>query len=207
MHVFEVRRAWVALLPLAWAVTPASATDYSLDTVHTQITFCVDHLGFSHPCGRLHVKSGFFHFDDGDWSTATVDAIVDTASLDLGDAKWNAAVRSWQFLDAGKYPEAHFVSRSAQKTGEKSGLVHGTLTLRGVTRPVDLRVTFNRAGLDPYDLRYTAGFSAMTTLKRSDFGMKKYLPDIGDEVAIRIEAEGLRGDAAPAQTAPSKPEP
>jgi polyisoprenoid-binding protein YceI len=85
--------------------------------------------------------------------------------------------------------------------------VRGTLTLRGIAHKLDLNVTFNRAGLDPYDFRYTAGFSATATLKRSDFGMTKYLPDIGDRVQIRIEAEGLRGKPEPVQTAPSQPEP
>jgi polyisoprenoid-binding protein YceI len=187
--------------------TAARASDYVLDPVHTQVYACVSHMGFSTPCARFKIKSGFFHFDDGDWATARVDAIVDTASLDLGDAAWNAKVRSWEFLETGKYPEAHFVSQSAERRGEKSGLVHGKLTLRGVTRALDLDVTFNRAGLDPYDLRYTAGFAATATLRRADFGMRKYLPDIGDAVQIRIEAEGLRGKRTPVQTAPSKTEP
>ena len=94
-----------------------------------------------------------------------------------------------------------------EKAGEHSCLAHGTLSLRGVTHKLELDVTFNRAGLDPYDLRYTAGFSATATLKRSDFGMTKYLPNIGDAVQIRIEAEGLRGKPAPVQTAPSQQEP
>lgn len=191
----------------AFCAMPARASDYTLDPVHTQVYACASHLGFSTPCARFRIKSGFFHFDDGDWTTAKVDAIVDAASLDLGDAAWNAKIRSWEFLETGKYPEVHFVSRSAERRGEKAGLVHGSLTLRGVTRRLDLSVTFNRAGLDPYDLRYTAGFSATATLKRADFGMTKYLPDIGDTVQIRIEAEGLRGKPAPVQTAPAQQEP
>lgn len=183
----------------------AQAADYVLDTVHTQVFACASHIGFSTPCARFKIKSGFFHFD-GDWNAATVDATVDTTSLDLGDPKWDSAVRSWEFLESNKYPDAHFVSRSAEMATDKSGIVHGVLTLRGVTRNVDLHVTFNRAGLDPYDFRYTAGFSATTTLKRSDFGMRKYLPDIGDEVTIRIEVEGLRGKPEPDHTAPAKPE-
>ncbi len=186
---------------------PAHATDYVLDPVHTQIYACASHMGFSTPCARFKIKSGSFRFDDGDWTTAQVDATVDTTSLDLGDAVWNAKVRSWEFLETGKYPDAHFVSRSVEKAGENSGIVHGVLTLRGVTRALDLNVTFNRAGLDPYDLRYTAGFAATATLKRADFGMTKYLPDIGDTVQIRIEAEGLRGKPAPVQTAPAQQEP
>lgn len=199
--------AVVAMTAPAFCAVSARASDYTLDPVHTQVYACASHMGFSTPCARFRIRSGFFHFDDGDWTTARVDAIVDTASLDLGDAAWDAKVRSWEFLETGKHPEARFVSQSVEKRGEKSGLVHGRLTLRGVTRALDLSVTFNRAGLDPYDLRYTAGFAATATLKRADFGMTKYLPDIGNTVQIRIEAEGLRGGPEPAHTAPSKPEP
>ena len=190
---------------VALAAAPAAhATDYVIDTVHTQVYACASHLDFSTPCARFRVKSGFFHFDDAHWNDAKLDVVIDTASADLGDAKWNDTVRSWQFLDAGKYPDARFVSKSVEQTGPKSAIVRGELALRGKTHPLDLHVTFHRAGPDPYDFRYTAGFSATATLKRSDFGMTKYLPDIGDTVLIRIEAEGLRGKPTPAQTAPIK---
>ncbi|MDE1961526.1 MAG: polyisoprenoid-binding protein [Xanthomonadaceae bacterium] len=204
---FAVRHV-IASSTLLFMLTCASAgaTDFVIDTVHTQIYACVSHLGFSAPCARFKIQSGFFHFDEGNWTTARVDALVDTQSADLGDAAWNDTVRSWQFLDAGKYPQARFVSKSVEQTGMRTGIAHGALTLRGVTRPLDLRITLNRAGLNPYALRYTAGFSATATLKRSDFGMTKYLPDIGYEVSIRIEAEGLRGKPPPVQTAPAKPE-
>ncbi len=180
-------------------IAAAGSADYRFDTVHTQIAFCVDHLGFSHPCGRLHVKSGFIHFDAGDWQHARVEVVIDTTSLDMGDAAWNAKLRSWEFLDAGKYPTARFVSTAVEKTGAHSGIVHGMLTLRGASRPVDLAVTFNRAGVDAYSLHFTAGFSATARLKRSNFGMKKYLPDVGDAIDIRIEVEGLRDRAAQEQ--------
>ena len=177
----------------------AGASDYRFDTVHTQILFTLSHLGFSHPTGRLHVKSGFIHFDDGDWSAAKVDALLDTTSIDMGDAGWNDKLRSHEFFSAERYPTAHFVSARVEKTGDRKGIVHGTLTLLGVTRPLDLAVTFNRAGVDPYTFKWTAGFSATAALRRSDFGMTKYLPDIGDAIDIRIEAEGLRDGNAQTQ--------
>ena len=202
----------ITLHPARWlfvtllVCTSARAADYTLDPVHTQVFACASHIGFSMPCARFRIKNGFFHFDDGDWTKSTVDATVDATSLDLGDPKWDSTVRSWQFLDAGKYPEAHFVSTSVEKTGDHQGIAHGTLSLRGVSHAIDLAVTFHRAGIDPYNFRYTAGFSATATLKRSDFGMTKYLPDIGDAVTIRIEAEGLRGKPDSDQTAPTQPE-
>ena len=138
----------------------ASASDYRFDPVHTQVLFSVSHLGFSRPQGRLHVKSGFIHFDENAWADAKVEAVVDTTSLDMGDAAWNAKLRSWEFFGADKHPTAQFVSDKVKKTGEHSGVVHGRLTLLGITHPLDLAVTFNRAGMDSYSLHYTAGFSA-----------------------------------------------
>ena|SRR5450432_2565953 len=196
----------LALFVLLAGAAPASASDYRFDPVHTQILFAVNHLGFSRPQGRLHVKSGFIHFDENAWPEAKVEAVIDTTSLDMGDAAWNAKLRSWEFFGAEKHPTAQFVSTGIEKTGERSGVVHGRLTLLGVTHPLDLEVTFNRAGMDSYSLHYTAGFSATATLKRSDFGMRKYLPDIGDEVTIHIEAEGLRDRSAQEQAQPSDKE-
>ncbi|MBS0570732.1 MAG: polyisoprenoid-binding protein [Proteobacteria bacterium] len=197
----------LAVSALALPAAIAHASDFVIDPVHTQVYACASHVGFSEPCARFRVKSGTFTFDDDNWSTSKLDVAVDTASADLGDAKWNAIVRSWQFLDAGKFPELRFVSRAVEKTGARTGIVHGTLTLRGDSRALDLAVTFNRAGLDPYDFRYTAGFAATATLKRSDFGITKYLPDIGDEVQIRVEVEGLRGKPASVQTGRQPTEP
>ena len=189
----------LVLLVLLAGAAPASASDYRFDPVHTQVLFAVNHLGFSRPQGRLHVKSGFIQFDENDWPGAKVEAVVDMSSLDMGDAAWNAKLRSWEFFGAEKHPTAQFVSDNVEKTGEHSGVVHGRLTLLGITHPLDLAVTFNRAGMDSYSLHYTAGFSATATLKRSDFGMKKYLPDVGDEGTIQIEAEGLRDRGAQEQ--------
>ncbi len=200
MGILRSHRYFAVVVLFAVSFTASAATqDFRFDTVHTQILFSVSHLGFSHPSGRLHAKSGFFHFDDGDWSTAKVDALIDTASIDMGDAAWSDKLRSHEFFASERYPTAHFVSTGVAKTGEHSGIVHGTLTLLGVSRAVDLRVTFNRAGVDAYTFKYTAGFSATASLKRSDFGMSKYLPNIGDEVDIRIEVEGLRGRDAQEQ--------
>ncbi len=171
------------------------ASDFKFDTVHTQVFFSISHVGYSHSTGRVAVKSGFFRFDDGDWGQSKVDVTIDIASLDMGNAGWSDKLKS-SFFDASTYPTAHYVSKSVQKTGDKTGIVHGDLTLLGRTVPVDLQLTFNRAGLDGYTMRYIAGFSANATLKRSAFGMTRSDKDIGDDVTIHMEVEGERdGDA------------
>jgi len=185
----------VPALLVASTAAFAGPSDYRFYMAHTQIFFSVSHLNYSHPMGRMHVKGGYFSFDPDDWSSAKVDATIDIASLDMGDEAWNNKMRS-AFFDVTTYPTAHYVSTKVEKTGERTGIVHGNLTLLGKTHPVDLQVTFNRAGADGYSMRYIAGFAATAAFKRSTFGMTRSLPDNGDDVSIHIEVEGIRdGDA------------
>jgi polyisoprenoid-binding protein YceI len=183
----------------------ASPSDYRFYLAHTQIFFSVSHLNYSHPMGRMHVKGGFFSFDPDDWSSAKVDATIDVASLDMGDDAWNNKLRS-AFFDVSTYPTARYVSTKVEKTGERTGVVHGNLTLLGKTHPVDLQVTFNRAGTDGYSLRYIAGFAATAAFKRSTWGMTRAIPDNGDDVSIHIEVEGIRDGDAQKQAAPDEAE-
>ena len=204
----RIRTLLVATLPLSSGagLAHAGGDDFRFDTVHTQLIVCLDHMGFSKSCGRLHVTGGWFHFDADDWSTAKVEALIDAASLDMGDAAWSDKVRS-AYLDSRTYPTARYVSTRIEKTGERSGIVHGTLTLLGRTQPVDLAVTFNRAGADGYTLHYVAGFSASAQFKRSAFGSTRSAPDVGDRVDVRIEVEGLRDKDARAQASGHDKEP
>jgi len=202
--------ALTALLAVIAAVAPgraaaADATTWRFDPVHTQITFFVDHLGFAHAAGRVRVASGWFRFDPENWSDAAVDVTIDLASLDMGEAKWSEAVRSGQFLDVARWPTARFVAQSLDTNGQPNGqaILRGELTLRGQTRPVELAVTFNRIGRDPYAFKRKAGFSARATLQRSAFGMKRYAEVVGETIELRIEVEGIAdGQAAnPDETA------
>lgn len=189
-----MRRVVAALIMLGLSQF-ASASEFRFDPVHSQVFFSISHQGYSQSTGRFAVKDGFFSFDNGDWSKAKVDATVDMTSLDMGHADWSNKIKS-AYLDAGTYPTAHFVSKSVEKTGDKTGVVHGELTFLGHKQPVDLHVTFNRGGVDGYTMRYIAGFSANATFKRSAFGLTRSAESIGDDVSVHIEVEGVRdGDA------------
>ena len=185
-------------------VALAGGDDFRIDAVHSQIFFSASHDGYTNPSGRLRVKDGTFHFDAGDWSQSRVDATIDIAALDMGDAPWNDKLLN-AFFDAKRYPTAHFVSTRVEKTGERTGVIHGRLTLLDKTRPVDVQVTFNKAAVNGYTLKYVAGFSATAKFKRSDFGMTRDLNSVGDMVDVRMEIEGRRdGDAktpAPSESA------
>ncbi|MCB1569852.1 MAG: YceI family protein, partial [Xanthomonadales bacterium] len=99
------------------------------------------------------------------------------------------------------WPTARFIGRRLEKTAASEGILHGELWLRGVRRDVDLAVTFNRAGGDPYAFKDKAGFSARTELDRFDFGMQTYREVVGGPVELRIEVEGVRSAAPPGEAA------
>ena len=184
----------LALAAIAQAKEPPT---YSLDPVHTRVMFAVEHAGFSHAIGTVSGSTGTLVFDPQDWTQARLDVRVPLTKLDLGDTKWNTAALAGNLLDGKQYPEAHFVSTRIEPIDADHARVHGNLSLHGVTREVTLEVKLNalkRHPLPPF--RRTAGFSATTTLKRSDFGITSWKSVIGDEVELRIEAEATRGGKA-----------
>ena len=116
---------------------------------------------------------------------------IPAQSLDLGDARWNAHVQSADFLDVAKSPEIRFVSRRVEKLAGSKGRLYGDLTIKGVTRPVVLELRLNNAGEHPIRKTPAVGFTATTTVRRSDFGVAAYLPTVGDELDVRIEIEAF----------------
>lgn len=105
-----------------------------------------------------------------------------------GVAKLDEHLKGEDFFDVAKYPTATFESTSVKPNGDNLAIVTGNLTMRGVTKPVILDVKLNKIGKNMMD-KQTVGFTAHTTVKRSHFGMVKYLPGLGDEVTIEIESE------------------
>lgn len=201
--------ACTVLLAIANAdVRAAGPETYALDPVHTRVVFLVEHAGFSRAMGAISGSSGTLRFDRDDWRSAHVDVTVPLTRLDLGDMKWNTAALAANLLDGGRHPEARFVSRQVDGVDADHARVCGDLTLRSVTQPLCMDVTFNalkRHPLPPF--RRTAGFSATATLSRKAFGMTAWPTVIGDEVTLLIEAEAVRqrgnGDAAEPAAGPA----
>jgi polyisoprenoid-binding protein YceI len=192
-------RALALPLLLAAATGPVRADDpdrdFTIDPVHTRVVVAVSHAGFSQAVGTISGSTGTVRFEPGDWPNARVDVTVPVERLDLGDAKWNAAALAANLLDARRHPTARFVSSSVEPVDAEHARACGELTLRGVTRPLCMDVTFNllkRHPLPPF--RRTAGFSATATLNRKEFGITAWSTVIGDAVTLRIEAEAVRGN-------------
>lgn len=204
-----MRRLFLPLLLLATTPALAETDAWRIDPVHTQILFSIDHQGFNQSLGLFKASAGSLSFDPDDWSAAHLDVRVDTASVLLGDAKWEEAVRSWRFLDAGRWPQARYRSHSVEQLGTDRGIVRGHLELHGQRRPLDIAFRLNKLASDPYTFKRTAGFSATATLRRSDYGMDKVLSAVGDEVQLRLEAAFVRdrGDTSePPEPAATKAE-
>lgn len=186
--------AAVLLLPVQLAAQanpqPAAvhAATYAVEPSHTRILFSVSHMGFSTWYGDFTGASGSLTLDPKAVSHARFDITVPVASIATTNTKLDGELRSAQWLDAARYPDISFRSASVVQTGHNTARVTGALTLHGVTRPVTLAVSFNGAGVNPLDHAYTVGFNATGTIKRSDFGVKTYLPLIGDEVTLIISA-------------------
>jgi polyisoprenoid-binding protein YceI len=183
----------MTVLCLVAAALPARAGEdvYDIAKPHTQILFSVDHMGFSRSYGKFLGYDGHFKLDDDHPEKPSVEAVIHTDSIDMGDRAWDKAVKG--IFKTDKFPDMIFKSTAVRRLSKKTADVIGNLTLLGVTRPVTLHVTFNKEGRNPFG-KYICGFSAYADIKRSDFGMKDYLPVVGDDVHIIIETEGNRHD-------------
>lgn len=173
-------------------VTQAAPADYEIDMAHTFVLFDVNHLGFSNMPGRFAEFSGELSFDDENIENSKVSIAINTASIDTFHAKRDEHLRSPDFFNAAEFPEMTFTSNGIKKTGENTAKLSGDLTLLGVTKPVELDLTLNKAGAHPFNKKTVAGFTAIGTIKRSDFGMKYGVPNIGDEITMRLELEAVK---------------
>ncbi len=175
----------LSAMPLAAQAAPQT---YTLDPNHTNILWHVDHFGFSSPSGRFGIKEGTLVLDEANPNNSSLNVVIDVNGLATGIPKFDEHIKSKDFLDAAKFPTATFKSTKVERDGDEAK-VTGNLTLHGVTKPVVLDVELNKIGEHPMTKVKSVGFSAETKIKRSDYGVSMYVPNVGDEVEIEIETE------------------
>ena len=161
---------------------------YTLDASHSYVDWQLSHFGFSHPSGKWFAN-GTLELDKDKPQDSKVNVTINVADMVTGISKLDEHMKGEEFLDVAKYPTATFVSDKVTVTGEETAKVRGMLTLHGVTKPVTLNVKLNRLATSPITSKMTAGFSATADIKRSDFGIKAFLPNLGDDVKLKIEVE------------------
>jgi polyisoprenoid-binding protein YceI len=196
--MFRLKTATAAALALATlAALPARAADvYTIDPAHSDVSFQVRHL-VSQVRGRFNDYGGTINMDPANLAKSSVEFRVKAASIDTQLPDRDKHLRSADFFDAEKYPEIVFKSSKITATGKDKYDVAGTLTIRGVSKPVTLPVTFLGNVKDPWG-NEKAGFSTETEVNRKDFGMvwNAALDNggvvLGDTVKVAIDLEVLK---------------
>ena len=193
--------ATLALAAPAFAQTPPTrdpaqiqAGTYAVDPGHTQVGFTVSHMGFSNYSGGFSDVSGTLELQPKTPAASKLSIKIPVASVMTTSAKLTGELKGEQWLDAAKFPEMTFVSTKVTPEGKDKAKVTGNLTLHGVTKPVTLDVTLVGAGVNPLSKKVTVGFDATGTLKRSEFGVKTYVPLIGDDLHLTIAGAFERQD-------------
>lgn len=159
---------------------------YAPDINHTQIGFTLSHMGFSNYSGRLNGVTGSLTLSADKPAASKISVSVPAASFSTTSEKLDDELRSADWFDAEKFPAITFVSTKVAPTGPGKATITGDLTMHGVTKPIVLHATFVGAGANPMSKKYTVGFEATGTVKRSEFGVTKYVPLIGDEVELSL---------------------
>jgi len=185
----------LAVLPFAAIAAPES---YTLDPYHTFPNFTLDHLGVATIYGRFNKTAGKLTIDRAAKS-GSIDLAVDTASVDTGDSdKGSRArsrdehLRSADFFNAAEFPKMTYKSTGVAFSGDNPTTIDGNLTLLGVTKPLQLTVERFKCNPAQGTGKERCGGNATGKLKRSDFGMKTGIPNLGDEVTLLIMFEGLK---------------
>ncbi len=193
MKSFAFLTLMLAGVATAQAQTPPTrdqaqipAGTYAVDPNHTQVGWRVSHMGFTNYAGGFSDVSGTLQLTPKDPAAAKLTIKIPVASVTTTSGKLTDELKGDQWLDGGKYPEMTFVSTKVAPAGKDHAKVTGDLTLHGVTKPVTLDVTLIGAGVNPLDKKMTVGFEATGVVRRSEFGVKTYLPLIGDDLHLTI---------------------
>lgn len=191
-----MKRIIITLAALAFMAAPAKAeiVTYELDKPHTQILFFVEHMQVSISSGEFLDYEGTLNIDMAHPTNSSADITIHTASIDMGSEKWDDHMKNEDFFHVEEYPAMTFKSTGVQMTGDTTAKMTGDLTMLGVTKPVTLDVTFRGEGKHAYSGKDLIGFSATGNIKRSEWGMDYGIPNVGDDIELRIEVEAVKQD-------------
>ena len=197
MKSYIVSGAIAALLSLAGPLSAQAqvasqdpkavkAGTYKVEPYHTQVGFSISHFGFTDFSGFFSGASGTLQLDPAKLGVTKLDVSVPVTSVLTTVSVLDDQLKGDQWFDTAKFADATFVSTKITPTGKGTATIVGDFTLHGVTKPVTLKARLVGSGVDPLDKTFTVGFEASGTIERSDFGVKQYLPLLGDEVRLSI---------------------
>lgn len=199
MHARPLLRSTLVVLALIAQPLAAHADTWVFDKQLTEVRFSWDNMGLSRRSGRFTDVDGTLEFAPTDPEGGSIEVVIKTGSVSTGSREIDDVMKSPDFFAANSNPRITFRSTAVERTGDKAGLIKGELTIHGVTKPVTLATTWNFTGEHPlassnptYQGKWVSGFSASTSVLRSDFGIKRGIPLLSDEIRIDIEAVFLR---------------
>ncbi len=178
-------------LTVASTAAFAAPVSYDIDPNHTDVIASWSHFGFSNPIAHFGDVDGTITYDADNVGQSSVSVTIPMSGLEAHVPDFNDHLRSADFFDAATYPEITFKSTRVEAAGDSKLRIWGDLSLHGVTREVLLDTTINKLGVHPLGKRQAAGFDATAVIKRSDFGIDKYVPNVSDQVQIRITVEAM----------------
>jgi len=190
----QTRRLMVSVFTvLMLAAGSLFAADYVVDSkgMHASINFRIKHLGYSWLTGRFNKFEGVFSFDENNVSATKIAIDIDPASVDTNHAERDKHLREGDFLEVKKYPTAKFVSTRVEASGEGEAMIHGDLTLHGVTKSITIKANVVGGGPDPWG-GYRQGFSGETKIALKDFGIDFDLGPASTDVEFDLQIEGVR---------------
>jgi polyisoprenoid-binding protein YceI len=196
---FLAAGAVIALLTMTAAALPAMAQQvssqdpkavkpgtYKVEPRHTQVSFSISHFGFTDFSGFFSGASGTLQLDSSAASASELEVSIPVSSVLTTVPVLDDQLKNDQWFDVAKYPNATFTSTNVTPIGKDSATITGNLTLHGVTKPITLKAHLIGSGTNPLDKSFNVGFEAVGTIKRSDFGIKQFLPLLGDDVTLKI---------------------
>ena len=169
----------------------AAPVTYAVDSGHSFPNFSYQHMGLSVQLSKFDKTTGTVTLDKAA-KTASVDVVIDTTSVNTGSTVFNGLIQGEDFFDTAKYPTATFKSTKVEFEGDQPTTIEGDLTIKGITKPVTLKVTHFATKLHPMMKKEAVGANATTVIKRSDFNLSKYVPNVGDEVTITVSLEAVQ---------------
>lgn len=186
-------RIFMMLLCFTGSSSLMAAETYLIDTkgMHASINFEIPHLGYSLLTGRFNRFSGKFVYDRENPSASSVSVVIETGSVDSNHAERDKHLRSKDFLNSKKHPEATFVSSSFSEDDSGAIVMKGEFSLNGISKPLTIRTSKVGEGEDPWG-GYRMGFSGKTSFLLTDFGIMKSLGEHSKEVVLELNVEGVR---------------
>ena len=166
---------------------------YAIDKGHTYVTFSYLHQGLSYPLLRATNVDGELTLNSADVGSSQVAIAIAADSIRSNIDYFDKELASPKFFNAGRFPHITYVAERMSMSADGNGVLEGVVTIRDISKPLQLNVTINDAMTNPISRKPVVGVSANGVLNRSDFELDRFIPAVSDEVSIRIEAEFALG--------------